>query len=151
MKIFKNNKKGFTLVELLVVIAVLGIMAGIGLNSMSGITTIFKQRADEKTCDQIARVIEVRLLAGEFQDEVRTLDPNNQDQVFYLTGEDVEEFNRTASQTDGKHFRAKVAKYYVQDSNNSSKRYENLQITFYTEDGTFADYTVKNVAFWPIN
>ncbi len=61
----KLNKKGFTLVELLVVIAVLGIMAGIGLNSMSGITDIFRQRADEKTCDQIARVIEVRIMAND--------------------------------------------------------------------------------------
>ncbi len=64
----KGSKKGFTLVELLVVIAVLGIMAGIGLNSMSGITQIFKVRADERTCDQIARVLQVKIQSGEYEE-----------------------------------------------------------------------------------
>ncbi len=64
-KLFKKKKKGFTLVELLVVIAVLGIMAGIGLNSMSGITDIFRKRADDKTLDQVARTIQIRLMAGD--------------------------------------------------------------------------------------
>lgn len=75
MNFFKKrlNKKGFTLVELLIVIAVLGIIAGIGVNSMSGITSTFKVNADKQTCEQLARVIEVQVLAGEITPAAATL------------------------------------------------------------------------------
>ncbi len=58
------NKKGFTLVELLIVIAVLGIIAGIGVTSMSGITDTFKKKADTETAKMLARVVEVQIMAG---------------------------------------------------------------------------------------
>lgn len=66
MNFFKNrlNKKGFTLVELLIVIAVLGIIAGIGVTSMSGVTTTFKNKADAETARQLSRQIEIQVLAG---------------------------------------------------------------------------------------
>jgi len=58
------NKKGFTLVELLIVIAVLGIIAGIGVTSMGGVTNTFKQKADIETARQIASQIEYHYQAG---------------------------------------------------------------------------------------
>ena len=58
------NKKGFTLVELIIVIAVMAILAAIVVPRMSGITETFKERADERTCDTIAREIEVMLQLG---------------------------------------------------------------------------------------
>lgn len=66
IKFFKKrlNKKGFTLVELLIVIAVLGIIAGIGVNSMSGITDTFKKKADTETAKMLARNLEVQIMAG---------------------------------------------------------------------------------------
>jgi len=60
-----NNKKGFTLVELLIVIAVLGIIAGIGVTSMSGVTKTFKEKADVETARMVARQIEIQVMAGE--------------------------------------------------------------------------------------
>lgn len=66
MNFFKKrlNKKGFTLVELLIVIAVLGIIAGIGITSMNGVTDNVKTKADEATADMIAKAIEVEIISG---------------------------------------------------------------------------------------
>ncbi len=97
-----KNKKGFTLVELLVVIAVLGIMAGIGLNSMSGITDIFKKKADEKTCEQIARVVEIKVMTGEWEHYIGVLKNNG---TFALTPDRVAEVD-IISQYTGKPMQA---------------------------------------------
>lgn len=66
MKIFKKrlNKKGFTLVELLIVIAVLGIIAGIGVSTMGGVTDTFKTKADTETVNVVARQAEILILSG---------------------------------------------------------------------------------------
>jgi len=58
------NKKGFTLVELLIVIAVLGIIAGIGINSMGGLTDNIKVKADTENAKMMVNAIETRILAG---------------------------------------------------------------------------------------
>jgi len=62
------NKKGFTLVELIIVIAVMAILAAIVVPRMSGITNSFKVRAAERTCATIAREIEVRIQNGSIDD-----------------------------------------------------------------------------------
>jgi len=59
------NKKGFTLVELLIVIAVLGIIAGIGINSMSGITDNVKLKADAENAKMMINAIEVQIIADD--------------------------------------------------------------------------------------
>jgi|LGOV01.1.fsa_nt_gb type IV pilus assembly protein PilA len=58
------NKKGFTLVELIIVIAVMAILAAIVVPRMSGITTTFKKNADERVCANYAREIEVSIQSG---------------------------------------------------------------------------------------
>lgn len=70
------NKKGFTLVELLIVIAVLGIIAGIGVNQMTGITDTFKVKADKETARIFARQVEVMILAGEVDGDTSVADLN---------------------------------------------------------------------------
>jgi len=60
----KLNKKGFTLVELIIVIAVMAILAAIVVPRMSGVTTSFKVNADAQVCETIAREIEVGIQAG---------------------------------------------------------------------------------------
>jgi type IV pilus assembly protein PilA len=61
----RMNKKGFTLVELIIVIAVMAILAAIVVPRMGGITQTFRANADERMCDQYARELEVRIQAGE--------------------------------------------------------------------------------------
>lgn len=58
------NKDGFTLVELIIVIAVMAILASIVVPRMAGITTSFKEKADERVCEQLARAIEVKVQIG---------------------------------------------------------------------------------------
>jgi len=58
------NKKGFTLVELIIVIAVMAILAAIVIPRMSGITESFREKADERSCETIARELEIRIQMG---------------------------------------------------------------------------------------
>ncbi|BEP28979.1 type II secretion system protein [Helicovermis profundi] len=67
-----RNKKGFTLVELLVVIAVLGIIAGIAIPKMTGVTTMFKDKADVATAENILRQAEVMVQSGNLTDTATT-------------------------------------------------------------------------------
>ena len=61
----ESNKKGFTLVELLIVISILSFIAAIGINSMKSISDAFKNKADIETSNIIARKIEIEVLAGD--------------------------------------------------------------------------------------
>ncbi len=64
-KIQKNmNKKGFTLVELIIVIAVMAILAAIAIPRMTGITTTFKQNADVRACENYAHEIQTLVQLG---------------------------------------------------------------------------------------
>ncbi|MCH4888799.1 prepilin-type N-terminal cleavage/methylation domain-containing protein [Acidaminobacter sp. JC074] len=68
-KIQKNmNKKGFTLVELIIVLAVMAILAAIVIPRMSGVTDSFKIRSDERVAASIAREIQVMVQTGVIDD-----------------------------------------------------------------------------------
>lgn len=58
------NKKGFTLVELIIVIAVMAILAAIVIPRMAGVTDSFKVKADERVAATIAREIQVMVQTG---------------------------------------------------------------------------------------
>lgn len=59
-----RNANGFTLVELLVVILVLGILAGISVSRLSTLTDVFKKAADTFSAQSHARDVELKLVTG---------------------------------------------------------------------------------------
>ncbi len=65
MKANKANKKGFTLVELIIVIAVMAVLAAIVVPRMAGISDTFKYKGDKETCGMYARVLEAKVQLGD--------------------------------------------------------------------------------------
>ncbi len=63
-----KNKKGFTLIELIVVIAILGILAIITIPNISGFTDKAKESADIATAETIAKAITILMAEGTITD-----------------------------------------------------------------------------------
>lgn len=61
-----KNKKGFTLVELLIVIAVLGIIAAIAVPRFTGVLGGFRDRADQSAAELLAKEIQAEFLVEEW-------------------------------------------------------------------------------------
>jgi len=83
-----RNKKGFTLVELLIVIALLGILAGIAIPRMTGLTEGAKKSADQATVQTLMRDTQVAIVSGQLSTEaiVATLITDDKVKGTYFDG-----------------------------------------------------------------
>ncbi len=76
------NQKGFTLVELMVVIAILGILAAIAVPRLSGFQDTAKSQANKQSANQIKSAVAMGIASGEIK-----LAANNATYTFRVLGD----------------------------------------------------------------
>lgn len=87
MKKMLRNQKGFSLVELLIVIAIMGVLAALAFSMFAGILGNSRRRADERTADQIAKALTFYIVESG-DTELEILSANSTD--YTVTFEEVD-------------------------------------------------------------
>lgn len=93
----KRNKKGFTLVELVVVIAILGILAGIAVPRLSGFRKNAAIAADKATAATIAKAAELYNATAKKADKFEKND-ESEDMINQLIESDLIDGNLVVQQ-----------------------------------------------------
>jgi prepilin-type N-terminal cleavage/methylation domain-containing protein len=95
-----SQDRGFTLVELLIVIVILGVLAAVTVFAVRGITV----EAEETTCDAEKRVLETAVIAYLFRNETSTIPASG--------ASDGDEYERTL--VTAQYLRAPTSRWNLQ-------------------------------------
>lgn len=97
----KKKRKGFTLIELIIVLAVMAIIAAIAIPNFAAVTTNAKKKADIQSCETIKRVSLTLVAQGDMPDGEYTLTPT----THALAGKEGEAATATASNKLDSYFK----------------------------------------------
>ncbi|GIM28471.1 hypothetical protein CPJCM30710_11370 [Clostridium polyendosporum] len=73
----KKNKKGFTLIELIIVLAIMAIIAAVAIPNFSSIINNSKKKADTQSCETIKRTALSLVSQGDMLDGEYTITVEN--------------------------------------------------------------------------
>ena len=96
-----KSKKGFTLVELIIVIAILGIIALIAVPSLTGVQKRSQVNADIRTAEQIGKAVRVWLTDGNIN-ETRAREAYIEGQYLELSAMDTDTVTDADTQPNAK-------------------------------------------------
>lgn len=69
----KKKRKGFTLIELIIVLAVMAIIAAIAIPNFAAVRDSSKKKADTQSCETIKRISLTLIAQGDMKDGVYTI------------------------------------------------------------------------------
>ena len=88
MKNQSKKKNGFTLIEMIIVIAVMAIIAAIAVPSLSGVKDSVAKKADKQSCDTIERTAKMVLADKDLTPNGETYSVTFKDDGVVVAGDD---------------------------------------------------------------
>ncbi|WP_426349775.1 prepilin-type N-terminal cleavage/methylation domain-containing protein [Alloiococcus sp. CFN-8] len=91
----KKKRKGFTLIELIIVLAVMAIIAAIAIPNLAGVSNNAKKKADIQSCETIKRTALTFVATGDMVEGIYTLTPGTTTTLTQKVGDKTEGVTNT--------------------------------------------------------
>ncbi|MBU5225166.1 prepilin-type N-terminal cleavage/methylation domain-containing protein [Clostridium senegalense] len=136
MKNIRRKKKGFTLIELVVVISIIAILAIIAVPKFGQIQQNAKQRADIATAKNIAMAVNSQLSCG------KTIDNLNETEIYEYFNGDIKQQAKVGNQIPGEFTVYLMANDNIVITTGSRQVYPSVKED-YTSSGTGKSISIK--------